>query len=395
MKTLLGTHLDYKINKDANIGATILKLKERPLTPTVNAGDEPISNTMLGLDGGFRKEIPALTKLVDMLPFIETKKKSMVNFSGELAALIPGHNKAIDITQENGSSYIDDFEGSQSAIDIRTINNWVLASVPQGQPDLFPEASLYNDINYGKNRAKFSWYVIDPLFHSRTSSLTPSHIKGSAFQDNHLMRQVLVDEVFPNKQLGTGQLTNIPVFDISYYPKERGPYNFDVESNNYSSGIDPSSGELNDPETRWGGIMRTLTTNDFEAANIEFVEFWMMDPFNEDDGLINHSGGDMYIQLGNVSEDVLKDGYKSFENGLPISSTAEDVITTAWGRVPTNFSIVEAFDNDPLSREFQDVGLDGLNNNDERLFFESNYIQQIESLYGTNSLAYQKNIISC
>ena len=137
MKTLLGTHLDYKINKDANIGATILKLKERPLTPKVNAGDEPISNTMLGLDGGFKKEVPLLTKWVDMLPFIETKQKSVVNFSGEVAALIPGHNKAIDITQENGSSYIDDFEGSQSAIDIRTINNWVLASVPQGQPDFF------------------------------------------------------------------------------------------------------------------------------------------------------------------------------------------------------------------------------------------------------------------
>ena len=226
MKTLLGTHLDYKINKDANIGATIIKLKERPLTPKVNAGDEPISNTMLGLDGGFKREVPFLTKWVDMLPFIETKKKSMVNFSGEVAALIPGHNKAIDITAENGSSYIDDFEGSQSSIDIRTINNWVLASVPQGQPDLFPEASLYNDIDYGKNRAKFSWYVIDPLFHSRSSSLTPSHIKGSADQDNHIMRQVLVNEVFPNKQLGTGQLTNIPVFDISYYPKERGRNGF-------------------------------------------------------------------------------------------------------------------------------------------------------------------------
>ena len=302
MKTLLGTHLDYKINKDANIGATILKLKERPLTPKVNAGDEPISNTMLGLDGGFKKEVPILTKWVDMLPFIETKQKSMVNFSGEVAALIPGHNKAIDITQENGSSYIDDFEGSQSAIDIRTINNWVLASVPQGQPDLFPEASLYNDINYGKNRAKFSWYVIDPLFHSKTSSLAPGHIKGSDLQKNHLMRQVLVDEVFPNKQLGTGQLTNIPVFDISYYPKERGPYNFDVEPSNYSSGLNPLNGELNNPETRWGGVMRTLTTNDFEAANIEFIQFWVMDPFNEDSE--NSSGGEFYFNLGNVSDSL-------------------------------------------------------------------------------------------
>tara|TARA_B100000035_G_scaffold82447_1_gene69099 strand:+ start:39481 stop:46905 length:7425 start_codon:yes stop_codon:yes gene_type:complete len=380
MKTLLGTHLDYKINKDANIGATILKLKERPLTPKVNAGDEPISNTMLGLDGGFKKEVPILTKWVDMLPFIETKKKSMVNFSGEVAALIPGHNKAIDITQENGSSYIDDFEGSQSAIDIRTINNWVLASVPQGQPNLFPEASLYNDINYGKNRAKFSWYVIDPLFHSRTSSLTPAHIKGSALQENHLMRQVLVDEVFPNKQLGTGQLTNIPVFDISYYPNERGPYNFDVEPGNYSAGLNQTTGSLNDPETRWGGIMRTLTTNDFEAANIEFIQFWIMDPFNEDSE--NSSGGEFYFNLGNVSEDLLRDGRKSFENGLPpdgdYDAYSNELEYTSWGVVPNTQVVVNAFNNNLSSRQFQDIGFDGLSDNQELAYF-NNYISKIQN----------------
>ena len=380
MKTLLGTHLDYKINKDANIGGTILKLKERPLTPKVNAGDEPISNTMLGLDGGFKKEVPLLTKWVDMLPFIETKQKSLVNFSGEVAALIPGHNKAIDITQENGSSYIDDFEGSQSAIDIRTINNWVLASVPQGQPDLFPEASLYNDINYGKNRAKFSWYVIDPLFHSKTSSLTPSHIKGSDMQKNHLMRQVLVDEVFPNKQLGTGQLTNIPVFDISYYPKERGPYNFDVEPSNYSAGLNPLNGELNNPETRWGGVMRTLTTNDFEAANIEFIQFWVMDPFNEDSE--NISGGEFYFNLGNVSEDLLRDGRKSFENGLPpdgdYDAYSNELEYTAWGVVPTTQVVVNAFNNNLTSRQFQDIGFDGLSDNQELSYF-NNYVSKIQN----------------
>jgi hypothetical protein len=380
MKTLIGTHLDYKINKDANIGATIINLKERPLTPKVNAGDEPISNTMLGLDGGFKREVPFLTKWVDMLPFIETKKKSMVNFSGEVAALIPGHNKAIDITAENGSSYIDDFEGSQSSIDIRTINNWVLASVPQGQPDLFPEASLYNDIDYGKNRAKFSWYVIDPLFHSRSSSLTPSHIKGSADQDNHIMRQVLVNEVFPNKQLGTGQLTNIPVFDISYYPKERGPYNYDVESNNYSSGLNPLNGELKDPETRWGGIMRTLTTNDFEASNIEFIQFWVMDPFNEDSE--NSSGGEFYFNLGNISEDLLRDGRKSFENGLPpngdYDAYASDIDFTSWGAVPNTQVVVNAFDNNLSSRKFQDIGFDGLSDTQELTYF-NDYVSKVEN----------------
>ena len=97
-------------------------------------------------------------------------------------------------------------------------------------------------------------------------------------------------------------------------------------------------------------------------------------------------------RLGNVSEDVLKDGYKSFENGLPTSSDVVDVDTTVWGRVPTNFSIVEAFDNDPLSREFQDIGLDGLANNDEVLFYKENYIDLIENAYGSTSPAYQNAI---
>ena len=391
VKSLLGTHLDYKISKDANIGATIMRLTEKPLTQKVNIGDEPIANTMLGLDGGFRKEVPFLTKLVDKLPFIETKEKSMVNFSGEVATLIPGHNRAINITGEDGTSYIDDFEGSQSAIDIRTFNTWVLASVPQGQPDLFPESEFYNDKTNGKNRAKLAWYVIDPLFHN-DNNLTPGYIRGSDMQDNHTMRQVLVDEVFPNKQLSTGQLTNIPVFDLAFYPKERGPYNYDAYPTNYSAGADPISGGLSDPESRWGGVMRTLTTNDFEAANIEFIQFWMMDPFNNttsnslgepasNEDSPNSTGGNLYFNLGNISEDILRDGRKAFENGLPIDGnySGSDWTQTAWGYVPTTQVIVNAFDNNLDSRAFQDVGLDGINDSTENSFF-SDYISDMQQL---------------
>mgnify|MGYP002700794701 FL=1 len=204
-----------------------------------------------------------------------------------------------------------------------------------------------------------------------------------AQQSYHYVREVLETEVFPNKDPDLGsQITNLAVLDLAYYPTERG-------SNNYTvNGLD-ADGKLNNASENWAGIMRKLETNDFEAANIEFVEFWMMDPFNNEDGQLNHSGGDMYLHLGNVSEDVLRDGYKSFENGLPTSATIEDVDTTAWGRVPINFSIVEAFDNDPSSREFQDVGMDGLRNADEKLFFDSVYIQQLAVAYGTNSTAYK------
>lgn len=378
-KSLLGTHLDYKINRYANIGATLMHLTEKPLTQKVNIGDEPISNTMVGMDGTFRKEVPLITKLVDKIPLINTKEKSVVNFSGEFAALIPGHNKAIG---KNGNSYIDDFEGSQSTIDLRTFNTWVLASTPQGQPDLFPEASLSNDLTYGKNRAKLAWYVIDPLF-LNDNNLTPDYIKGSAMQNDHRMRQVLVNEVFPNKQLSTGQLTNIPVFDLAYYPEERGPYNYDVNAvPGVSTGADLTTGGLNSPTTRWAGIMRPLTTNDFEAANVQFIQFWMMDPFsdavtnslgepasNEDSP--NTTGGDLYFNLGNISEDILKDGQKAFENGLPTDGVfdPQNMDSTAWGYVPTSQVIVNAFDNDVTTRVYQDVGFDGLSSAQERVYY--------------------------
>ena len=387
-KTLVGLHADYDINKDFVIGATVLNLTERPYTDKINTGDEPISNTIWGLDGTYQTEAPWMTKAVDFIPLIETKAKSRLIATAEFAHLIPGHHRAVG---KEGVSYIDDFEASKTSIDIKNMGAWRMASIPQGQEDLFPNASLNNNLEIGFKRAKLAWYTIDPLFF-RNTSITPPNINktltlanGSTVkqQSYHYVREILETEVFPNRDPDLGsQITNLAVLDVAYYPEERGP-------NNYTINGLKADGKLYNPAENWAGIMRKLETNDFEAANIEFIEFWMMDPFNSEDGLINHNGGDMYINLGNVSEDVLKDGYKSFENGLPTSSLVVDVDTTEWGRVPTNFSIVEAFDNDPLSREFQDVGLDGLNNSDERLFFESNYIQQIESLYGTNSAAYQ------
>ena len=387
-KTLVGIHADYEINDDFVLGATMLNLTERPITAKINTGDEPISNTIWGFDGVYESETPWITKALDKLPFLETKAKSRLITSFEFAHLIPGHHRSVG---KSGVSYIDDFESSRSSIDIKNMGSWQLASIPQGQEAIFQNANLNNDLNTGFKRAKLAWYTIDPLFF-RNTSITPPNINKTlslangntiAQQSYHYSREILETEVYPNKDPDLGsQITNLAVLDLAYYPSERGPYNYSV------SGID-ANGNLLNPSNNWGGMMRKLETNDFEAANIEFVEFWMMDPFNPDDGNISHSGGDLFIHLGNISEDVLKDGHKSFENGLPTSEIVENVDTTAWGRVPVNFSIVDAFDNDPTSRQFQDVGLDGLSNEDERLFFDSIYLQQIASLHGTNSLAYQ------
>lgn len=384
-KALFGTHLDYKISNDFTLGGTILNLTERPITKKVNIGDEPISNTIWGLDGNYRTDAPFLTRLVDKIPFIETKAKSSISASGEFAQLVPGHSKAIG---KNGNSYIDDFEGSQSAIDIRTAAAWSLASVPQGQPNLFPEGSLTDSLPYGYNRANLAWYVIDPLFLRETKSATPSSI-GKKEMSNHQVREILETEIFPNKQNANAQTINIPVFDLAYYPDERGPYNFDVRGlNGISKGLE-LNGKLKNPETRWAGIMRKIETNDFEASNVEFIQFWMMDPFNSDNKDPNQEG-ELYFNLGNISEDILKDSRKSFENGLPRSESDNNAPydITKWGRVPSVQAIVNAFDNDPAARPFQDVGFDGLRDADESSFFKP-YLDSLSaySIAAFNSLS--------
>lgn len=355
-KTLAGARFDYRVNKDFTLGGTIMNLYERPLTQKVNVGDEPIANTIIGIDGNWRDESQFITDLVDKLPFYATKEISTVNASAEAAYLIPGHSRAIG---NAGTSYIDDFEGSVSTIDMRTQSLWNLSTTPMGQPDVFPEGDLVNDLSTGFRRSKLAWYVIDPLFF-RNNNLTPPNITADMQSDNR-MREVLEQEVFPNRQLPTGTPANIPVFDLAYYPSERGPYNYNPNLT--------SNGLLPNPEENWAGITRRITTTDFEASNIEVIQFWMMDPFSDaapngsNVDSDNTTGGELYINLGNISEDVLRDSRKSFENGLPKNSEDLSATTdaTSWGVVPTTQSIVNAFAiTDDNSNRFQDVGMDGL-----------------------------------
>jgi cell surface protein SprA len=380
-KRLMGLRIDHQLNKDFRLGGTLMNLTERPLTEKVDYGNDPISNTIYGFDGSYQTESRLITKLVDKIPGLETKAISKVNVEGEFASFIPGHSKAI--TKE-GIVYIDDFEGTKSTIDLRNIGTWFLASTPQGQADMFPEAQT-PDRRYGFNRAKLAWYTIDPLFYDRNNNLRPPNISKDELS-KHTVREVLETEVFPNKEVPNGIPTNIPVFNMTLYPSERGPYNYDVEgSPGLSSGIEPD-GSLRDPESRWGGIMRKIESPDFEATNVEYIEFWMMDPFNKD--AEQENPGRLYINLGDISEDILKDGRKSFENGLPTTEDVQNVDTTIWGRVSTLQNLVESFDNDPASRPFQDIGYDGLRDSDEQSFFEASFLQRIEQFYGAGSQAY-------
>ncbi len=390
-KRLMGSRIEHTFNPNFLIGGTILNLRERPLTQKVSYGNDPINNTIWGLDLNYQSESRFLTKMVDAIPLIDTKAPSMVSVNAEFAHFLPGHSRAIG---NEGTSYIDDFEGAKSTIDLKNYGTWFLASTPQGQLDLFPEtdiAGAFNfrtQIDYGKNRAKLAWYIIDPLFYDRNSTLVPSNVSKDELSKNSV-RQVLETEVFPNKDIPSGTPTNIAVFNLAYYPSERGPYNYDALPTSYSQGIN-ADGNLNDPETRWGGIMRKIESTDFEATNVEYIEFWMMDPFSED----STNSGKLYFNLGDISEDVLRDSRKAYENGLPTTSEVINVDTTGWGRVPNVQALVESFDTDEGSRQYQDVGYDGLGDADERLFYSESglhpYLDTLAAAYGPNSQAYQQ-----
>lgn len=382
-KSLFGTQLEYQFSKDFSLAGTIMHLSEMPLTKKVNTGNEPIKNTIWGLNTSWRKESQWLTNMLDKLPFVNVTQPSTIALNAEYAQLIPGHSKVIS---KSGLSYIDDFESTKSNIDIHYPYYWFLASTPfDSSPDgLFPEAALSNDIDYGKNRALLAWYMVDQSLNNE-SERTPANLRGNAeSQSNHYTRIVRETEIFPNRDVNpTGGASLISLLNLSYYPTQRGPYNLDVDGMNLN-------GTLTNPQKRWGGIMRKIDYSDFEVSNIEQIEFWMMDPFIYPEE--ENRGGDLYFNLGDISEDILKDGKKSFEHGLPIDDSNQNFETTVWGRVPTVQSTVVAFDNSAGARAKQDVGLNGLSTADEFLFpTYKNYVEQLRVKLSPETITSMEN----
>lgn len=349
-KSLVGTHLEYEFSKNLTLGGTVMHLSEMPLTKKVNTGFEPLKNTIWGLNTAWRKESQWLTNALDKLPFVDASQPSSIALNAEFAQLIPGHSKVIS-TQ--GLAYIDDFEATKTNIDIHYPYGWYLASTPS----MFEESKYTNNVDYGKNRALLSWYTVDPILNGDRRE-TPVNLRGNVeSQSNQITRAVRETELFPYKDLDPTRSSLLSILNLSYYPNERGPYNLDADKVN-------GNGTLKNPKDRWGGIMRKLETTDFETSNIEYIEFWMMNPFNDDNP--DKTGGDLYINLGDVSEDVLKDGKKFFENGMPVSGDLNLLVdTTRWGKVPKTQSTVTAFDNTPQNRKKQDIGLNGLSDDEE------------------------------
>ncbi len=369
-KTLLGLDAQYKVNSSLTVGGTLMHFSEKALTEKVAIGSELVNNTIWGLNVNYNKNFMWLTDLLNRIPTVNAQAPSSFSFTGEFAQLMPHAQKS---SSAKGSSYIDDFETAQSGFDLRSPYSWSLASTPfDPAPDaLFPEAALSNNPAYGKNRALLSWYYIDRMWTRKNSSLLPGYMKRDYEQlSNPYVREVNIREIYPDRDVAYGEANLIQTLNLSFYPEERGPYNVDADNIT-------GEGALLNPQKRWGGIMRRLDNTDFESSNVEYLQFWLLDPFLDPDKP-NHEGGDLYFNFGDISEDILKDGMKTYENGNPIDGDSQYMKETVWGRVSTQNSLTYAFENAPEARPRQDVGLDGLKNDEE--FGFSTYADYLSNL---------------
>lgn len=378
-KTLVGGRIEHKFNNKLLVGGTLLHMYERPLTSKTNFNEEPLLNTIFGGDVAYSSKSRFITKLVDKLPFLETKEISNITAYGEFAKIIPHNHKSQG--SQRGVSNLDDFENAELPNDFKMVSNWVVASVPQKQPDLFPETLNSDKRTWLNKSARLSYYTIDPLFY-RDNDM-PDNIKARVddILSNPYMRQVDQRDVFPQRQFPQGTPTILPTLDLVYTPTQRGQYNFNTNPLEMDA-----DGKLIDPRKSWAGIMRRVDQNDFEAANIDYIEIWMMDPLMDNPGL----NGEFYINLGNISEDVLPDRRKSFENGLPSNGDYQNTDTSEFAIIPSVPQINFAFDNNKATLQAQDLGLDGMNDEQEKVMFDTFFLQKIANNYGTGSNYYQE-----
>jgi cell surface protein SprA len=363
-RTLLGSRFDYKLHDGVNFGATLLYLNERPLISRIATGSEPARNLKYGVDVSIQKESRMLTKLIDLMPIIQTKAPSNISFSAEFAQLRPGTSNKVN---GESTSYIDDFENSAIPYGLGNPTRWKLAATPQTINNIFDGGDELNNLQIGYKRAKLAWYQIDNLFY-RTGGVNNPGLSDEQL-DNHYSRAVNQNEIFPFRSQNIGN-NNERIFDLAYFPTERGPYNYNPDLN--------GNGTLKTPEDNWGGITQAIRTEvDFDKSNVEYIEFWMLDPFIDgdfgkiEDGIDSHDArerkpGQLIFHLGSINEDVIRDGRHAFENGLPSDGLTLGIEENVWGKVTTEQYLTNAFDNNG-NRGNQDVGLDGLKDEEEEV----------------------------
>ncbi|TDM00529.1 MAG: cell surface protein SprA [Flavobacteriaceae bacterium] len=347
-KSFVGVNVEQKFSDQFYLAGTVLHYNERPLTQKSQYGLESASNTMLGLNTSYTTPSKALSNFAQRISSASAEVESKITVNAEAAMLIPG------ISNIGNQTFIDDFETVQTKINLKDANAWSLAATPQENPE-FPNVSAIGSLESAKNRALFSWYNIDSRFYGIGGDI-------SGVDDNarslHMARRINLRELFPNNQNANQINTYVTTLDLTTYPTEPGPYNTD---------------EGQSASSRWAGITRPLSVTNFAQSNIQYLEFWVMDPYADNTG----SSGELLIHIGNVSEDILKDGNQQFENGLPAPGVESSTQNSVFGVQPLSNPVVYAFETQESARGQQDLGLDGLSNELEAATFGGSYTNPV------------------
>lgn len=405
-KNFTGLRAEYEVTEDISLGGTYFKLKEQPLSDKIRVGDEALNNTLVGFDANAEFDTPWLTRFIDQIPLLQTKEESNMNISGEFAQFRPGvaqtnavrdaiNNDRLFVDEENGLSFIDDFEGSELTISFTSATRWNLAAAPAAvpgytpdinhfeNPSVAPDNSLDSKIARSDLRSQFSWYTIPRNISSILGGVTPTPES----------EQVLTEDVFPGRETNNVQEEVINTLDIFYDPTVRGPYNYNF---NLRDNLE------NSPENQWGGMTAALPSGqeDLTQNNIEFIEFWVQPILPNGQapaaGDIEDYDGKIYIDIGTISEDVVPNFDLNTEDGLANSpqNLELDTFDNPRSYIPANPTAPQGqFSNE--DRDIEDVGFDGIpsaNGFDsekvETALF-SEFIDSMRVSYGENSPEFQ------
>ena len=407
-KTFTGLRAEYEITNGFNIGGTFFRFNERPLDDKIRIGDEPISNSVFGFDTNARFNTPFITRAVDWLPLIQTRENSEFSFSGEFAQLRPGvsetravsraiRNNQLFPDEEEGLSFIDDFEGSNIKINLLNATRWHIAAAPAAVPGYEPDEAFFDEddfpgqpisnqqsrIERSDLRSKFSWYTIP-----RNIRSILDNVEFTAESE-----PVRVTDVFPGRETQNPQEEIINTMDVFYDPTQRGQYNYNMDLRDLLT---------NNPERTWGGMTTVIPSGqeDFTQNNVEFLEFWVQPilPGGQPApvGSIEQYDGKIYIDIGLVSEDVIPNSKINTEDGLALNpdNLILDSQSNPRSALPANPPPPEGqFSNE--DRELEDVGLDGLpsfggiNGLNEQTVF-SDFVDEMRQQWGETSSEFQR-----
>ena len=256
-KTLLGARGIYEFSKKTKLGFSVLNLNQQTLSDKVRIGEEPLSNSIYGLDFATSADLPVVTKLLDNV--FSTREMSSFNLSAEYAYINPDPNtKKSTILSDGGKSiaYIDDFEGAKKTIPVGvSYTAWKDLSPPE-----------------------------DLLFNPGLTKQERMPFKGKSFWFS--VQNVTVNDIYFDRKQVSRNDQQVTAMDYVFLPNVAGTYNYDPQ--------------LLDRNRTWGGMQKILssTANDLTEENIEFVEFWAQVVDAPADAKI-------YLDLGRVSEDVI------------------------------------------------------------------------------------------